>query len=122
MLDQLTSEQLSEWKAYESLEPFGDRRRDYQTAQICLLISNFAKSFASGGNKTPDSLEDFVFQNLIDRFYDNEYDEDGEAPMVQKQQSVDDMKAILQSIAKMFGRKKKVMVQKPKQPKTRKKK
>lgn len=44
VLDRLDSYELSEWMAYESVEPFGERRADLQVAMLCcLLTSLFAK-------------------------------------------------------------------------------
>lgn len=54
----LTAKQFLGWEAYASLEPFGERRADYRTAQILrmLLLVNTA---AEDRNKVP-SLEDLL--------------------------------------------------------------
>ncbi len=40
MLDTMTIRQLREWFAYSELEPFGEERADYRSAQICAMIAN----------------------------------------------------------------------------------
>lgn len=40
MLNQLTSSQLSEWEAYNSIDPVGEWRRDYMIASMMALIAN----------------------------------------------------------------------------------
>ena len=38
MLESISNAQLNEWLAYYQIEPFGEERADYRTAQICALI------------------------------------------------------------------------------------
>lgn len=40
MLQSMTWEQFREWRAYESIEPFGDRRADWHAASICAAVWN----------------------------------------------------------------------------------
>lgn len=40
MLDELGWEQFLSWQAYESLEPFGDHRSDWNAASVCAAIMN----------------------------------------------------------------------------------
>jgi len=49
----MSSEEVSEWRAYEAIEPFGERRADYRTASLCLVVA-----LASGAKNV--ELEDFL--------------------------------------------------------------
>jgi hypothetical protein len=40
MLRELTWEQLTEWRAYDQIEPIGDHRSDWQAASICAAMAN----------------------------------------------------------------------------------
>lgn len=40
MLEELPFTQLLEWQAFDSVEPFGDKRGDWQAASICAVIQN----------------------------------------------------------------------------------
>jgi len=40
LLDHLTSAQLSEWEAYDRLDPIGTWREEYRTAKLCSVIDN----------------------------------------------------------------------------------
>ena len=40
MLDTMSIQQLREWFAYAELEPFGEERDDYRSAQIVCAIAN----------------------------------------------------------------------------------
>jgi len=40
MLRSITWAQLMEWMEYAALEPFGDRRRDWQAASVCATVAN----------------------------------------------------------------------------------
>jgi len=49
----MSSRELSEWKAYEEVEPFGERRADYRAASIGHVVA-----MAHGAKDT--KLEDFL--------------------------------------------------------------
>jgi len=49
----MSSREISEWRLYEEVEPFGERRADYRTASICHTIAA-----ANGAKDT--KLEDFL--------------------------------------------------------------
>ena len=40
LLQRITSRELSEWMAYESIEPFGERRSDLRMGILASLIAN----------------------------------------------------------------------------------
>jgi len=80
LLSQISSRELSEWAAYYSIEPFGERREDLRAAMMACTIANAAGG--RGKNKPAFKLKDFLLNF--------------EPP---KQQSNDEMKSILKAIA-----------------------
>ena len=44
MLDNLTSKQISEWEAYDRLDPIGEWREDFRLAYLSSLITNISIS------------------------------------------------------------------------------
>lgn len=48
MLRGMSFRQLLEWQSFDSVEPFGDKRGDWQAAQICATLANIwsKKKFA----------------------------------------------------------------------------
>lgn len=49
LLAQLTGPQLAEWKAYYSVEPWGDLRADFRAGQICATVANHAGKMRGEG-------------------------------------------------------------------------
>jgi len=90
LLKNLTSSQISEWEAYNKIEPFGEWRDDGRVAMLCSVISNLAiRVHAKKGTKMT-SAADFMPQW---------YEEKGV-----KKQSVEEMKEVLLAIAKKQNR------------------
>ena len=56
MEDSLGSGELTEWKAYYAIEPFGQERDNFNTAMVAATVANF-----SGKLRTAKKLEDFMF-------------------------------------------------------------
>jgi hypothetical protein len=52
-LDQLTLDQLNEWKAYDAIDPIGTWRDDFRMAKLAALIENLAYNihFRAPGEK-----------------------------------------------------------------------
>ena len=90
----MTSEQISEWKAYEALEPFGEWRDDYRIAQLCTLILNITQSIWGGQKRVRFKIEDFMLQYQLDNI-------EKEVENVEKQ-SVEEMRQVLLGIAGQF--------------------
>jgi hypothetical protein len=44
LLDELTSRQLSEWEAYDTLDPIGTWREDIRFAKLMSLLQNFVSA------------------------------------------------------------------------------
>lgn len=80
----MSSSQLSEWEAYYSLSPSGEDKEDFRIASLCSIITNIAiKAWGSKGSKltTPkDFMPDWAGEK-------------------KKGQSIEEMKAVLLSIA-----------------------
>lgn len=54
----MSSRELSEWQAYDRLEPIGDKRGDYQAALVAMVVTSV---FGGKSSKAP-RLEDFLLQ------------------------------------------------------------
>lgn len=94
MLDQLTSKQLSEWEAYDRLDPIGSWREDFRMAYLSSLITNLTISVhGKKGAKTTTPME-----------FMPEWDREG-VIHEPKKQSVEEMKAIMMGIAKNQNKK-----------------
>jgi len=81
MLGRIDSRELSEWVAYASIEPFGEKRQDLRFAKLAGTIVEVVKA-AVGAKGEPSKIEDFMLKF--------------DPP---KQQSVDNMKARLRAIS-----------------------
>lgn len=60
-MDKLTSEQLSEWEAYDKLDPIGKWRDEYMIANLCSLILNVANSIHAKKGHTPKRVDPIDF-------------------------------------------------------------
>jgi hypothetical protein len=87
----LTSNQLSEWEAYDRLDPIGIWREDFRMAYIASLITNLTISVHGKKGAKQTNIMDFM------PVWDEEGKKQGGG---QKTQSVEDMKSALLSIAK----------------------
>ena len=59
-MDHLTSIQLSEWEAYDKLDPIGTWREDFRMAFLSSLISNLAISINGAKGSKMTSTMDFM--------------------------------------------------------------
>ncbi len=82
MLGRIHSPELSEWMAYASIEPIGEKRMDLRFAMLACTISNGIRG-ACGCKKPPLKLKDFLLNF--------------DPP---EQQTPDQMKAILLGLGK----------------------
>lgn len=98
MLDYLTGPQLSEWEAYDTLDPIGKWRDEFSAASLSSLLANIAISTnAKKGTKpkltTPmDFMPDWA----------NELDKESS----KKTQSTEDMKQMLMSLVSSSSKRK----------------
>jgi hypothetical protein len=95
LLDQLTSYQLSEWEAYDRLDPIGTWREDFRVAELLSLITNTARAVHGKKGIKMSSPSDFMpnWDALASGI-----------PQVKKQ-SAEEMKQILLSMASTHNRK-----------------
>ena len=100
----MTSEQLSEWEAYDRLDPIGTWREDFRMAYMASLITNIARSIHGKQGVKMTTLDDFMPDWAGER-------QEAE----QKKQSVEEMKNLLLSIAS--SQNKKLSRKKPPSPK-----
>jgi hypothetical protein len=92
-LDILTSKQVSEWLAYDRLDPIGEYRNDSRFAIVCSTITNIARSIWGKNGSKMTLISDFMpqyEQKQINR---------------KPKQSVEQMKDILKTIAGVYGKK-----------------
>ncbi len=93
-MDSLTSAQLSEWEAYDRIDPIGTWRDDFRIAVFEALVLNIAQKVHSDPKKgVPKDVSpmDFMPDWLGER--------------KQKGQSVEEMKQILMSFAESQNKK-----------------
>lgn len=60
LLARASSRELAEWMAFAQLEPIGDRRGDYQAAQVAQVIANVNRDTKK--RKKPYPVEDFLLE------------------------------------------------------------
>jgi hypothetical protein len=85
-LEELTSEQISEWEAYDRLDPIGTYREDFRMAVIASQMTNLMiQAHGKKGSKLTDTA-DFM----------PKWGEDTTTPKVQ---SMEEIKKALMSIA-----------------------
>jgi hypothetical protein len=85
LLKKLTSYQLAEWEAYNTIDPIGKWRSDYHISYLAWTITNlFIQAYGKKGTQLVN-FDDFVF---------NWSGTDGE----EKVQSVEEMRSILMAL------------------------
>jgi hypothetical protein len=95
-LDQLTSKQISEWEAYDRIDPIGSWREDFRGAKLESLITNIVQQLYAKKGSTPKVTTPLDFM----------VDWSGEKQEAEpKKQSMEDMKSILLGIAKAQNKK-----------------
>lgn len=101
MLRELTSAQLSEWQAYDRLDPIGTWRDDLRIASLESLITNIARSVyhdPKKGKLEHVSPEDFMMK----------WGETEAQKPEPKVQSPEEMAQALRSIATVMGTRDKI--------------
>jgi hypothetical protein len=86
-LDHLSSYQLSEWEAFDKLDPIGSWREDFRMSFIAAVLTNL--TIAVNGKKGAKLSVPLDFMP--------EWDSDGKGEL--KRQTPEEMKEILQAIA-----------------------
>jgi len=103
----LTSEQLSEWEAYDRLDPIGSWREDYRLAYLSALVTNIAISMNVKKGTTPELKSPIDFMLNFDVTNKEEVKE-------VTQQSVEEMKNAVLGINKAFTKKERRKKEPPK--------
>ena len=93
----MTSTQLSEWEAYNELEPIGGIREDYRLAYLSSLITNLVIAVNGKPNAKKTKPEEFLL----------EWGVGVQEQSTKQPQSLEQMKQALSTIASTFGGKKK---------------
>ena len=107
MLDQLTSKQISEWEAYDKLDPVGTWREDFRLAYLSSLVTNISiKVHGKSGAKLTTPM-DFML----------EWGKEKEETV---QQSVEQMKEFMLNFAKQQNRRVKLEVVNTRSPRKKK--
>lgn len=100
LLSCITAKQLVEWEAFDRLEPIGGFREDYRFAQVCYLIFDIAQAvYGKPGRRRKSSPIDFMPWGGLGA---EKRQREGK-----KQQSVEEMKAILFQMFKPSKQRKK---------------
>jgi hypothetical protein len=97
-LTELTSVQLSEWEAYDRLDPLGTWREDFRLAYLCSLVTNLVISTHGKTGAKHTLPTDFMLDWDLEK-----------KKGVVKQQTVEQMKEVLFEIAKTHNKKLKVL-------------
>lgn len=84
----LTSRQLSEWEAYNELDPIGSWRDDFRISYLIMMIVNIALATNGKEGAKPKKIDDFLL------IWDEELREN-----IKKSQTIDQMKEVLSEIA-----------------------
>ena len=95
-MDSLTSAQLSEWEAYDRIDPIGSWRDDYRIAVLDALIVNIVSKLYAKKGQTPKEV-------LPTEFMPNWTGD----KRIERKQSVQDMKQVLMNIAQAAKKKEK---------------
>ena len=103
MLDNLTSKQISEWDAYDRLDPIGTWRDDFRLAYLSSLITNIAISVHGKKGAKLTQPADFML-------------EWGKEKKEIEKQSVDQIKEFMMGFAKDQNRRVKADKRKTRQP------
>jgi len=96
LLGVLTAEQISEWMAYDKLEPIGKKRDEYGWAQICSTMENIVRNLYRKKGETPKLTTPLDFMPNWGGLIVQEK---------KKGQSVEEMKQVLLSTARIHNRK-----------------
>ena len=101
LLEELTSNQISEWEAYDSLDPIGTFRADFRMAKLAATMTNLVLSIYS---KKGDNIE---FKTPVDFLpkWDSIIEDNLEREEVEpKKQSANEMRDILMRFAANHNR------------------
>lgn len=96
MLDQLTSSQLSEWEAYDRIDPVGSWRDDLRMASIESMMVNIVRMLYTKKGRSVELTQPLDF---MPKFIEDEKKE-----TTVKKQSPEEMKQFLLALARRQNR------------------
>ena len=96
LLNELTSRQISEWEAYDRLDPIGEWRADFRMAYLCTIVTNIAR--AIHGEKGAKMTVPLDFMPEWDKG-------DSDDTTVLRKQTPEQMRQILVAITKEYKKK-----------------
>jgi len=112
-LDELTSVQLSEWEAYDRLDPIGKWRDDFRIASLTSVVTNIARTLyhdSKKGELVLTSPSDYMPKWNIDEEEEEEVLEDlpegmfrswtNQGWVIREKQTMEQQKRILTGIVK----------------------
>ena len=95
MLDELSSTQISEWQAYDRLDPIGTWREDFRMAYLSMIITNLVRAI-HGKEETKIAIPlDFM----------PDWGK-GEEEVKETGQTQEDMKKIMMAVARVSKKRK----------------
>jgi len=94
-LQELTSTQLSEWEAFNQLEPIGEWRSDFRASFLATVVTNIAKSVWGKKGAKMSKVDDFLF-----KWGEQELEQEYNEP---KEQTMEEMEQAVHAIARAFG-------------------
>jgi hypothetical protein len=95
LLEYLTSEQISEWEAFNELEPIGDVRQDIHNANLIAWIVNTARCMVPRKRGSPPPKMMAPAEALL-----KWYEDDDQRDIPQAKQPMQEMKNILLRMAR----------------------
>lgn len=98
-MSQLTSAQLSEWEAYDRLDPIGSWRQDYNYAQIASIITNIVNSIYCKEGSEPVLTTVVDFMPIWDKEERKKIEQKRNKDNIVRQ-SAEDMKSTLMAFAR----------------------
>jgi hypothetical protein len=107
LLDVLTSSQLSEWLAYDQLEPIGSGWSDWRASYLCSFLTNVVGQLYGKEGEKPELTLPMDYMAVYDR-------EDLKEQLIslKQKQSVEEMRRTMLAIAGTQNRREEVKTRK----------
>lgn len=97
MLQELSSSQISEWEAYDRIDPIGSWREDFLFAKLEAFLINIVKSMYTEEGKNPK------YTTILERM--PVWREEDNPKKKEPAQTMDDMLSIMKAIAEASNKK-----------------
>lgn len=109
-MDSLTSVQLSEWEAYDRIDPIGTWREDYRMAAIQATLTNIHNVLNTEEGKTPTQTTPSDFMPIWDKVEREKISKEAEED--KKSKSMQTVDQIKNNLLSAFGLKKSNYIEK----------